>query len=200
MKNLQTIGLLAVMTATLILAWCSGKPHTETKTSDTSMNTNKHSWEGADSMDIESEELFLLKMIPHHQEAVETAKLVLAQWSSSDLKKIAKAIVDAQMQEINMLQWWLKAWFPNTAVKADYESMMGDGSKLTGLELDMWFAKGMIEHHEWAIHMAEELLDISQRNELVDFANNVISAQNNEIEELEHVLEDLAKGIVDDHD
>jgi len=51
---------------------------------------------------------FVQGMIPHHQGAVDMAKIVLAFGKDPELKKLAEAIVKAQMDEIAFMQEWLK--------------------------------------------------------------------------------------------
>lgn len=79
---------------------------------------------------VTSEEAFVVNMIPHHQEAVDTARLVLAKGESAELKKLAQAIITAQEKEIAMMQKWSKDW-NYSAVTPSYENMMGDGTKLS---------------------------------------------------------------------
>ncbi len=78
---------------------------------------------------VTSEEAFVVNMIPHHQEAVDTARLVLAKGESAGLKKLAQAIITAQEKEIMMMQEWSKDW--NYSAVPSYENMMGDGTKLS---------------------------------------------------------------------
>ncbi len=138
---------------------------------------------------VTSEEAFVINMIPHHQEAVDTARLVLARGESAELKKLAQTIITAQEKEIAMMQRWSKDWNYST-VKPSYENMMGDGTKLSEKALDTWFLQGMIMHHEWAVQMAESLLKIDARKEVSDFARDVIRVQSSEITQMKRMLGD----------
>ena len=51
---------------------------------------------------------FLKGMIPHHQGAVEMAKIVLEHGKDPEVRKLAEAIIAAQEQEITFMQDWLK--------------------------------------------------------------------------------------------
>ena len=59
--------------------------------------------------------------------------------------------------------------------------MMGLEGK-TGTDFDRAFLSGMIVHHQGAVAMAEAVLKMSQRPELLELARDIISAQNAEIE------------------
>lgn len=62
-------------------------------------------------------------------------------------------------------------------------SQMLDGMKgKTGDEFDKAFIIGMIEHHNGAIDMAKEAQTNSNREEIKNLANEIISAQAKEIE------------------
>jgi uncharacterized protein (DUF305 family) len=52
---------------------------------------------------------FVKGMVPHHQGAVEMAKIVLKHGKDPALKKLASEIVAAQDKEIAFMQAWLKA-------------------------------------------------------------------------------------------
>lgn len=132
-------------------------------------------------MGASTEEEFIANMIPHHQEAVDTASIIVAKTQNAELKKIAENIVSAQKAEITLLNSWMKSWYPNSTLKVGYIQMMRDLSKLSDHDLDDAFMEDMIKHHEWAVHMAEEVLEVSQRPEIVKMANDIIRTQNAEI-------------------
>lgn len=57
------------------------------------------------------EKAFITDMIPHHQGAVDMAKLLLQDKTiSPQLQKFANDIITAQENEINMMNVWLKAY------------------------------------------------------------------------------------------
>ncbi len=65
-------------------------------------------------------------------------------------------------------------------------SMMHDMNKAlegkTGDAFDQAFLSEMIVHHQGAVEMAQKVLEVSKRPELIKLANDIITAQNKEIE------------------
>ena len=51
---------------------------------------------------------FMKHMRPHHQAAIEMAKVVLANGKDADVKKLAQEIITAQEKEIATIDAWLK--------------------------------------------------------------------------------------------
>jgi uncharacterized protein (DUF305 family) len=51
---------------------------------------------------------FVKGMIPHHQGAIDMAKIVLQYGKDPEIKKLAEDVVKAQQAEIAFMQEWLK--------------------------------------------------------------------------------------------
>lgn len=140
--------------------------------------------------DVTTEEEFIVRMIPHHQEAVDTSMIIVAKTENKELKAIAQGIIDAQKKEITELNGWLKSWYPTSTLATEHNTMMRDLTKLSGHELDDAYMEDMVKHHEWAIDMAQEVLEVSQRSEIVTLAKNIIASQTSEIETFKKMLND----------
>lgn len=57
------------------------------------------------------EKEFLIGMVPHHQGAVDMARIIIADPSvSAQVKAFAEEIITAQEKEINMMNEWLKKY------------------------------------------------------------------------------------------
>ena len=52
---------------------------------------------------------FMTQMRPHHQAAIDMAKVVLTNGKDTETKKLAQEIIAAQEKEIAMIDAWLKA-------------------------------------------------------------------------------------------
>ena len=135
------------------------KPVTHTMPDGTVMAGQDHSGMDHMNMTVHSEREFLQMMIPHHEEAVVTAKEVLARGSSTpEIRTLAEDIITAQEKEIADMKTWYQTWY-STPYQADgtYMPMMRDLSKLSGTDLDYVFLQDMILHHEGAIAMAKSV-------------------------------------------
>ena len=51
---------------------------------------------------------FMKQMRPHHQAAIDMAKVVLANGKDAETKKLAQEIITAQEKEIAIIDAWLK--------------------------------------------------------------------------------------------
>lgn len=128
MKKTLTIGL--ILSAALVLAGCA------TPTTSTHAPT------------IDSEESFLVNMLSHHQEAIESADIVWGKSTNVEVRKLAEGIVKTQEKEVNNMQDWLANWYSGSTMKIDYMDMMPAISELNTPELDRTFLEGMIDHHK----------------------------------------------------
>jgi uncharacterized protein (DUF305 family) len=58
----------------------------------------------------EFDKTFLEQMIPHHQGAVDMAKLAEVQAKHEEIKALSKNILTSQTNEINDMKTWLETW------------------------------------------------------------------------------------------
>jgi uncharacterized protein (DUF305 family) len=72
-------------------------------------NANKKMHEGMDIAFTGNADVDFVKgMIPHHQGAIDMAKVVVAHGKDPQVKKLAREIIKAQESEIALMQAWLK--------------------------------------------------------------------------------------------
>ncbi|WP_349262594.1 DUF305 domain-containing protein [Allocoleopsis sp.] len=151
--------------------------------------------------DADYELRFLDAMIPHHQGAVEMAQEVLAKSQRPEMKKLAQDIIAAQKREINQMKQWRKAWYPKADSKPmawhaqmghmmamspeQMQAMMMKGDLgAADAEFDLRFLNAMIPHHEGALVMAKDVLSKSKRPELKKLAQEILSSQQEEIDQM----------------
>jgi uncharacterized protein (DUF305 family) len=137
-------------------------------------------------------------MIPHHQQAIEMAKLVDSHTDRPELHKLADSIQRSQSQEITQLQGWLRSWgkpeapsgghgghgdteMPGMMSEADMRRLM----EATGTEFDLAFVEMMAAHHQGAIEMANTELKDGSLPEVSRLAEQIIQTQQDEIEQLQ---------------
>ena len=133
---------------------------------------------------------FVQGMIPHHQGAIDMAKVVLQYGKDPEIKKLAEGVVKAQEGEISAMNQWLaktdKAILPQSpeSAKANDQAMATMMKNMTGTytgNADVDFVKGMIPHHQGAIDMAKVALQYAKDPTLLKLATEIIAAQEGEI-------------------
>jgi len=147
-----------------------------------------------DMMMVQSEREFITGMIPHHQEAVDTAKEVIERGGSTpEIKTLAEDIVVAQEKEIALMKQWYQDWYgvAYEAQSEDYEPMMRELAGLSGAELDKRFLEDMIMHHRGAIMMARSVQPYIEHQEITDLAEAIITTQADEITLMRRLIEEL---------
>lgn len=139
---------------------------------------------------ITTERKFLEEMIPHHQEAVATAKQVVERGSDTETKALAQNIINAQEKEITDMKSWYKTWYGvEYAGKDTYTTMMRDLTKLSGTELDKAFLEDMIMHHMGALMMAQSVSSYVEHQEVKDLSKAIDKTQSSEIATMRTILQ-----------
>ena len=133
--------------------------------------------------EINSEYEFLVKMIPHHEEAVENAKFLRDNTNREEMRKFAKEIIKVQNQEIEEMEEYLAEWYPDRTNDYQYQPMMGDYEGLSGEELDYVFLDDMIFHHMGAVMMSQQLImqGLDEHQEVYLLAESIRKSQREEI-------------------
>jgi len=161
--------------------------------------------------------MFAYMMIPHHEQALEMSVLALDRSTEANVRGIAQRIYDGQGPEIEQMQSWISDApssggmsheMPDGTVMA--EDMMGgtmmDSSTMAGMaseadmtqlsalntpEFDILFLQLMIDHHEGALAMVR-MIENSSNDEAALLAQEIITAQKAEIEEMTLLLGSLS--------
>ena len=197
MKRLFTLFTLALVAA-LTLAGCGGNDETTSSTSSSSSNFN------------DADVTFAQSMIPHHQQAVQMAKMARMKASSPEVKQLADKIEAAQGPEIKTMTGWLKDWgkkVPSGSMSGmdhdmddmdstgsgDMPGMMTDADmkKLDGARgagFDRMFLTMMTEHHTGAIEMAKTEQTDGKNADAVALAKKIEADQTAEIAEMKQLL------------
>lgn len=142
---------------------------------------------------------FIEQMIPHHEGAIEMAKLAQKQATQPEIKTLSANIIKSQTEEIEQMKSWYKDWY-GVAIPEENDSTMGMGRGMmrggmmgdkTDTELlknaanfDKAFIEEMIPHHQMAVMMANMLAQGTKREEMKTLAQNIIDAQTKEINDM----------------
>ena len=134
---------------------------------------------------------FVAEMVPHHESAVEMAKMAQEKAQHPEIKELADAIVKAQNAEIETMNGLAKQMDDDgvekgdLGMKMDDMGMSGDMSMLENAEpFDREFIDMMIPHHQGAIRMAHMELDKGKDPETKKLAQAIVDAQTKEIDEM----------------
>lgn len=154
----------------------------------------------------EADLAFARDMVPHHQQALEMARMAPDHTDDPELLELAAEIEAAQDPEIAQMTGWLESWGQNAPPTSMDHGAMGHGTteempgmmtaeemaELETLQDVAWermFLTMMIRHHEGAIEMARAQLDAGQNPEVTALAGQVVADQEAEIATMTTMLE-----------
>jgi uncharacterized protein (DUF305 family) len=154
---------------------------------------------------------FMQGMIMHHQQAVEMTALIASHTGNKDLRLLGERISSSQSSEIKFMQRWLAARGEPISMampgmpgmdKSGHPMALMPGMlspeqmaalrKANGAEFEHLFLTGMIQHHNGALIMVEDLFDTAgagQDADLFNFATDADNTQRAEIKIMETMLE-----------
>src|SRR3989344_5993448 len=155
---------------------------------------------------------FIVQMIPHHEGAIAMANIALERSKRPEILSLAEGIIEAQEREINDMKSWYQDWYGLPAPQSrqagslppewgggmparqslgagggmmQMGGMEGDVDELAAAadaDFDREFIVQMIPHHEMAVVMAQMLASGTERSEMKQLADNIITSQSREIE------------------
>ena len=149
-------------------------------------------------------------MMAHHQQAVAMSGLIEGRTDNADIIELGKKIAKAQSREIEQMSARLAAWGEDPTAPSvhephdgheghgdspqDMEGMLSDEAmqklaEAEGPEFDRLFLEGMIEHHQGAIVMAEDVIRDGENEPTRELAENVVDSQKKEIDEMKKLLD-----------
>jgi len=155
---------------------------------------------------------FIEQMIPHHEDAITMAQLAEIKAKTPEVKQLATNIIGSQGKEIDQMKSWYKQWFGRDLPtgknvmtqhgmmggnQSMHMGMMGNETDSTRLEnavdFDKAFVEDMIPHHQMAVMMASMLKNGSSRPEMRKLADDIITAQTSEIDQMRGWLTQWSK-------
>jgi uncharacterized protein (DUF305 family) len=157
---------------------------------------------------------FVTGMISHHAQAIDMSNLAPTRTTTRAMLVLTARVINAQTDEIVLMQQWLKDRnLPVPPAKAMPTKMMMGGTEhemmmpgmLTdaqmkqleqsrGVEFDRNFLTFMIQHHEGAITMVNDVLGApasAQDEAIYKFASDIYADQTAEIDRMQQMLSAL---------
>ena len=200
--NRKTLGLIALPVAAVIgLAGC-GNGNSAASSADPGHSDMPGMSSGSmPTTHNDQDVMFAQQMIPHHEQALEMAKLARQRAGSTEVKQLAAKIEAAQDPEITTMTGWLKAWEADNSTAgmagmdhgSDMPGMMSKSQmatldKIRGEKFDEMFLRGMIAHHEGAVTMADDEIGKGENPDAVALAKRIKAAQAAEIQQMQDLL------------
>jgi uncharacterized protein (DUF305 family) len=151
-------------------------------------------------------------MIMHHGQAVEMTALIDSRTQNKELRLLGARISHSQSEEMRFMERWLQARDKPTTMQmaampgmdhmhmSDHQMLMPGMlsakqmdalKKAKGKEFDRLFLTGMIQHHNGALVMVDEMFKSAgggQDADLFNFATDVDSGQRAEIKIMQEML------------
>ena len=165
----------------------------------------------------EADAYFMSGMIHHHAQALVMAGMAESHGAGQPLRSLSQRIIVSQTDEIALMQQWLaehgqpvpeatpgpmrmrmggmehEMLMPGMLT----EEQMAALDRARGAEFDRLFLEGMIQHHEGALTMVEELL-ASHGGAIDDFiykfASDTFADQGIEIDRMQRMLDAMGAG------
>jgi uncharacterized protein (DUF305 family) len=141
--------------------------------------------------------MFAQMMIPHHSQAVDLAALAETNTTNPVILDLAGRIGGAQHTEIHTME----AWLVSAGSSADEHGSHGTSmsgmvsaadidalEEASGAEFDRLFLTHMIQHHEGAIDMANDVLATTANDDVAALATAIVATQTAEIAEMTGLL------------
>lgn len=144
------------------------------------------------------DQMFIDMMVPHHQGALDMAKIAQERAEHPELKAMAAGMLTSQQAEIDQLKSWRKAWFGSDQVPpmaahsghADMPGMKGMGNMQADIEklktatpFDLAFFDAMIPHHQGAVDMVAAIP--GERPEVKQLSAKIVADQQKEIAQMQ---------------
>lgn len=142
--------------------------------------------------------MFIEQMVPHHQDAIDMAKLARTRAQRREIRELAAQIERSQTAENQQMREWYEQWFDEEVPDAGGRGMgrggMGGGmmGSITDLErlrdaedFDREFIEQMVPHHRMALMMAGMARRSARNEDLRELADTMIEDQSREIDDME---------------
>lgn len=161
---------------------------------------------------------FARDMQQHHAQAIEMSRIVRDRTDDAATRTLAYDILTTQENQEGQMLGWLVMWGDSQARTAPAMAWMGHDmadmgmtgatmpgmatlaqlaklQTLSGRAAEVFYLQLMIAHHKGGVEMAQAILGLTDRPEVVQLANGMMTSQQSEITLMESML--AARGATD---
>ncbi|MGN9845008.1 DUF305 domain-containing protein [Nonomuraea sp. H19] len=155
---------------------------------------------------------FARDMAAHHAQAVDMSFTIRDKGPAQEIRNLAFDIIYTQANQRGMFLGWLQQWgLDQAGDQRPMAWMSGHGhggstaasgtmpgmatpqelaklKEAQGTQAEVLFLQLMIRHHEGGVQMAEGVLKLSTRSEVVSMANKIVQGQSGEIKLMTELL------------
>ena len=169
---------------------------------------------GASAKATPFDQQFIDMMVPHHEGAVEMARIAEQRSQRPEIRQMAADILRTQASEIEQMKGWRKAWFGSDQTppmsrmpmvdgmqmpaEGGHAKHGGSGSSSQTMDMaadveklrsapepfDRAFIDAMIPHHQDAIEASKAAASRAQREEIKALAREIVDGQQREVDAL----------------
>ena len=197
----------AGLAALLAVAGCASASQTGSSVSQPSMAmAMEHTLPATDGPGFTAADVrFMQGMIPHHAQAIEMARMAGTHGAGQRVLQLALKIDISQRDEIKFMQRWLAERKQAVPDSAHLHMMVMPGmltpaqlvelERARGTEFDKLFLAFMIQHHQGALTMVQELLAsprAAEDSDIFRFVTDVDADQSAEIDVMSAMLEAIS--------
>ena len=156
------------------------------------------------AQEVEFDQQFVDMMVPHHEGAVEMARIALQRTQRPEILNLATDILRTQDAEIEAMRGWREAWYgsrgtPTMSAMPMLHSPAAAGMMAMTMDMaqdvellrnapepfDRAFIDAMIPHHQSAIEAARLAEQYAVHQEIKDLARQILVDQQREIDQMQ---------------
>ncbi|MHB1342023.1 MAG: DUF305 domain-containing protein [Coriobacteriia bacterium] len=136
--------------------------------------------------------MFIVQMIPHHEDAIAMAELALTRAEHPEIKQLAEDVIRTQSAEIEQMRGWYLDWYGESVPQGGGSFGMMGGGMMGGAfgdleslrdaeQFDQAFIEQMVPHHEMGIMMARMAGNATNRPEIEELTDSINASQSDEV-------------------
>lgn len=154
-------------------------------------------WNAADAT-------YLTMMVAHHSQAIDLGELARTRAADPAVRRLAESIAVGQGREVIVMATWLVDHGQPEPTPESVDAMddmgmpgmltrdqLGDLADLRGTAFDRRFLQDMVQHHQGAVAMAEDVMGSGRDVRVMEMAAEVVAGQGAEIRRMRALLKEL---------